>query len=342
MLSIRRVQSDDAAARGLWDEQQAEMRVVYGDDGHVDAPEGEAFDDAIDLSRVYASLVGADESGEDIATAMLQWPAYDLPLGTIEAKRLYVRPEHRRRGYSRVMMGALEAAARRSGATSIALETGTEQPAAIALYEALGYHRIEPYGQYNEDPRSVCFAKELPTRVLVVNGSIGAGKTTSAAAVFDALEARGSRSAFIDGDFLCQAVPPPADDPYNQALFFQNLAATAPVYRARGCGLVVISRVLEDADDRARCATAFASVAGQADVSIVRVDAPLDVREARLSVREPEGKWRDWALARTVELSDSLDSQDLDDAIVMTAMDAGENRSRAEVAEDVLDAAGWA
>ncbi|WP_062210707.1 GNAT family N-acetyltransferase [Demequina oxidasica] len=336
MLSIRRVTPDDAVARGLWDEQQAEMRVVYGDDGD------DTFDRAIDSAAVHVSLVGSDDAGEALATAMLQWPAYDLPPGTIEAKRLFVRPDHRRRGYSRVMMGALEAAARKSGATSIALETGTEQPAAIALYEALGYHRIEPYGQYQEDPRSVCFAKELPTRVLVVNGSIGAGKTTSAAAVFDSLAARGSRAAFIDGDYLCQAEPSPADDPYSQALLFQNLAAVAPVYRARGCGLMVIARVVEDDADRDRYAQAFVSDAGRADVSIVRVDAPQVVREARVSVRESEERWRDWALARTVELSDTLDDLDLDDAVVASATDAGEDRSRAEVAGDILDAAGWA
>jgi len=329
MISVSRVLADDAVAVGLWDEQQAELRVMYDDD--------DTFARYIDPGTVYSSLLAREQNGDPVATAMLQWPEYELPAGSIEAKRLYVRPEHRRRGYSRVMMGALEAAAARSGATSIALETGTEQRAAIALYEAIGYREIEPYGQYSEDVRSACFAKELPTRVLVLNGSIGAGKTTSAAAVFDALEARSSRVAFIDGDFLSLAKPNPSDDPYNQRLLFANLAALAPVYRSRGIGLMVIARVVEDPDDRARYAEAFKSEAGPADVSIVRVDAPRDVREARLAAREPEGRWRDWALARTGELDESLDALDLDDAVV-----SSDGRTREDVAEDVLAGAGWA
>lgn len=330
MITIRRVDADDAVAAELWAQQQAELQVLYDDDG------GDTFARLVDLTTVFTSLVGFDENGVPVASAMLQWPSYELPPGAIEAKRLYVSPEHRRHGYSRVMMGALEAAALRSGATSIVLETGTEQRAAIALYEAIGYDEIEPYGQYSDDIRSVCFAKDLPTRVLVVNGSMGAGKTTSAAAVFDELTARGSRATFIDGDYLCQAAPTPEDDPFQQRLLFANLTAVAPVYRSRGIGLVVIARVVEDLADRTRYTKAFASVAGQADVSIVRVDAPREVREARVAAREPEGQWRDWALARTVELGDSLDALNVDDATVST-----DGRSRDQVAAEVLDAAGW-
>lgn len=331
MISIRPVSADDAVVQGLWEDQQAELRVMYGDDGDG------TFAEYIDPTTVYSSLVGTDAVGDAVACAMLQWPAYELPWGTIEAKRLYVRPECRRQGYSRVMMGALEAASYRAGATSIALETGTEQRAAIALYEAIGYREIEPYGDYSADVRSVCFAKDLPTRVLVINGSMGAGKTTSAAAVLDVLGERGARAAFIDGDYLCQAAPAPDGDPFNQRLLFANLAAVAPVYRLRGHGLIVIARVVEDPADRERYARAFASDAGPADVSIVRVDAPRSVREARVSEREPAGKWRDWGLARTVELAAVLDELDLDDATVTT-----EARSREEVATEVLAAAGWA
>ncbi|WP_430868164.1 GNAT family N-acetyltransferase [Demequina aurantiaca] len=336
MISIRRVHTDDAVAVGLWTQQQAELRALYIDE-ELEPDEEDSFARKIDATTVFGSFVGSAEDGEGVASSVLQWPDDELPLGSIEAKRLFVRPEYRRRGYSRVMMGAVESEARRSGATSVVLGTGTEQVAAMALYGAIGYHQIEPYGEYAEYETTVCFAKDLPTRVLVVNGTIGAGKTTTAAAVFDALMARGSRAAFIDGDYLCQAEPSHAEDPFNQALLFDNLAAMAPNYRARGYGLMVIARVVEDPEDRARYATAFASAAGPADVSIIRVDASQEVREARVSVREPEGKWRDWALARTVELSDSLDELDLDDAVIST-----EERTSAEAAGDVLDAAGWA
>ena len=44
----------------------------------------------------------------------------------------------------------------------IRLETGTLQPEAIALYQKAGYRRIERYGEYTNDPMSVCFEKHLP------------------------------------------------------------------------------------------------------------------------------------------------------------------------------------
>lgn len=335
MISIRRVQADDAVAAGLWAEQQAELRDLYVDP--ADQTEEDTFSREIDVRTVFASFVGSDESGSAAVSAVLQWASEELPLGSIEAKRLYVRPEYRRRGYSRVMMGVVEVEARRSGATSVVLGTGTEQAPAMALYEGIGYQEIEPYGEYAEYATTVCFAKDLTTRVLVVDGSVGAGKTTTAATVFDALTYRGSRAAFIDADALCQSGPAPEDDPYNQRLLFANLAAIAPVYRARGIGLIVIARVVEDPDDRERYARAFVSESGQADVSIVRVDAPQQVREARLAARNSSGQWRNWELERTVELHASVDSLDLDDAVVST-----DTRTREEVASDVLEAAGWA
>jgi GNAT superfamily N-acetyltransferase/adenylylsulfate kinase-like enzyme len=336
MISLRRVAPDDAVAAGLWGQQQAELRSLYVDE-ELEPGEEDSFARKIDASTVFVSFVGSADDGEAVASSVLQWPDDELPAGSIEAKRLYVRPEYRRRGYSRVMMGAVEAEARRSGATSVVLGTGTEQVAAMRLYEDIGYHPIDAYGEYSEYETTVCFGKDLPTRVLVVNGSIGAGKTATAAAVLDALAGRGSRVAFIDADSLCQASPAPEEDPYLQQLMFANLAAVAPVYRDHGIGFIVIARVVEDPDDRAHYAEAFASDAGQAEVAIVRVDASPEVREDRIVARDPEGEWRDWALARTVELSDSLDSLDLDDAVVWT-----DQRSRAEVASDVIDEAGWA
>lgn len=81
--------------------------------------------------------------------------------GVCEIKRMYTVPSARRRGVSRAILTALEAAARDLGYGRIQLETGVRQPEAIALYESQGWHRIEPYGQYAVDPLSVCFAKDL-------------------------------------------------------------------------------------------------------------------------------------------------------------------------------------
>jgi len=49
----------------------------------------------------------------------------------------------------------------RNGFTTLRLETGTEQPEAVALYESLGYRRIPAFGEYASDPYSICYEKGL-------------------------------------------------------------------------------------------------------------------------------------------------------------------------------------
>lgn len=328
MITVASVPFDDERAQTLWDAQQSELATVYGSPGiHPDLqPEG-----------LIVSLLALEAGGEPVGTVLARWSRYhpDRP-GTAEIKRLYVAPEHRGNRHARVLMGALERAAWRAGATELVLETGKLQPESIAVYKSIGYAPTDPFGMYAYEPDSVCMAKHLPTRVLVINGAMGAGKTTTAAAIHDVLTQGGTRSAFIDADYLCQAAPMPEGDPYGQALLFANLAAVAPVYRAHGFGCIVLARVVEDARDRDRYAAAFTGPGGRAHVSIVRVTASEDARLARIAEREPEGYWRDLGFARTVELDDVLEELDLDDGVV-----SSESADRLDVARAALDAAGW-
>ena len=78
-----------------------------------------------------------------------------------EAKRVYVRPSSRGHGIARAIMHELEQLARDAGFNEIWLETGLRQPAAIRLYESLGYTRIAAFGDYKDDPLSVCYGKRL-------------------------------------------------------------------------------------------------------------------------------------------------------------------------------------
>lgn len=328
MITVLAVPFDDERAQALWGAQQDELKRIYGAAGmHPDLPpEG-----------LIASLLALDEDGEPLGTVLARWSHYhpDRP-GTAEIKRLYVAPEHRGHRHARVLMGALERATWRAGATELVLETGRRQPEAIAVFRGIGYGEIDRFGPYAGKPDTVCLAKHLPTRVLVINGTIGAGKTATAAAVHDVLAEEGARSAFIDADYLCQAAPLPEDDAFGQGLLFANLAAVAPVYRAQGYGCMVIARVVEDARDRDRYAAAFSGPGGRAHVSIVRVTASQDARVARITEREPEGYWRELGLARTVELDDVLEEMDLDDGVV-----SSEGVSRLDVAKAALDVAGW-
>ena len=78
-----------------------------------------------------------------------------------EIKRMYTVPAGRRRGVGRAVLDRLEVIAVELGMTKLQLETGTEQPEAVALYASSGWQRVEPYGQYKDEPTSVCFAKAL-------------------------------------------------------------------------------------------------------------------------------------------------------------------------------------
>ncbi len=81
--------------------------------------------------------------------------------GVVEVKRMFVRPEHRRRGHARRLLAALEDVARSQGDRRVVLETGTAQPEAIALYTSAGYTPIEGFGHYRDAPLSRSFGRDL-------------------------------------------------------------------------------------------------------------------------------------------------------------------------------------
>jgi putative acetyltransferase len=78
-----------------------------------------------------------------------------------EIKRIFVRPQYRGKGLSKLIMEHLEEYARGRGISILRLETGIYQPEAIGLYERLGYRRTGPFGEYKDDPLSVYFEKEI-------------------------------------------------------------------------------------------------------------------------------------------------------------------------------------
>lgn len=81
--------------------------------------------------------------------------------GDAEIKRMYVAAAHRGKGYARAVLAELERTARAAGLRRIVLETGTEQPEAMALYASSGYEPMPPFGAYADSPRSRYFTKTL-------------------------------------------------------------------------------------------------------------------------------------------------------------------------------------
>ena len=141
----------------LVDEVQEEYVRLYGspdsspiEHGVFEAPRGAFF-----LGRV---------AGEPVAMGGWRWREDVAPYAgqrVAEVKRMYVAPRARRQGHAQRLLDHLEATAAAAGAPVMVLETGTQQPAAIAMYTASGYQPIPGYGYYRTSPLSRCFAKRL-------------------------------------------------------------------------------------------------------------------------------------------------------------------------------------
>ena len=81
--------------------------------------------------------------------------------GVAEIKRLYVLPEARRAGLGRILAERVIAEARVKGYERVRLDTHRpSMRAAIALYRALGFAEISPYGP-NPDGQFAFFEKRL-------------------------------------------------------------------------------------------------------------------------------------------------------------------------------------
>ncbi len=61
---------------------------------------------------------------------------------TAELKRVWTHRDHRRRGYARALVAALESEIAVRGYTRVYLITGDRQPEAEELYESTGYTRL--------------------------------------------------------------------------------------------------------------------------------------------------------------------------------------------------------
>jgi GNAT superfamily N-acetyltransferase len=80
---------------------------------------------------------------------------------TAELKRIWTDSAHRRRGFARALLAALEAEIAARGYRRIYLTTGDRQPEAEALYVATGYHRLAEPLPAEGEVYPVAFAKAL-------------------------------------------------------------------------------------------------------------------------------------------------------------------------------------
>lgn len=132
----------------------ADLMVRYGNPSGDDTPVDPAQFDPPDGAFLVAWLDG-------VAVGCGGWRSLDGGDEVAEIKRMYVAPAARGRGVAMAILRALEDSARRAGRKRVALETGTLQPEAIALYRKAGYLPIEHFGYYKDEPGVCSFGREL-------------------------------------------------------------------------------------------------------------------------------------------------------------------------------------
>ena len=158
-MNIQRRPFDHPDAVKLNDLVQLEYAERYGDEGDVTPLDATMFDPP---GGLY--LLAYDDREAPVATG--GWRSQErneegYSDGDAELKRMYVIHEARGLGLARRILAALEADARAAGRTRMVLETGDQQPEAIALYTSSGYKLCQKFGHYRMYENSRCYAKPL-------------------------------------------------------------------------------------------------------------------------------------------------------------------------------------
>ena len=84
---------------------------------------------------------------------------YDLKIA--EIKRVFIKPEYRGQGISKIMLRKLEENAKSNGFMEFILETGELLAASMKLYKSIGYKITPNYGPYIGMKDSICMRKTL-------------------------------------------------------------------------------------------------------------------------------------------------------------------------------------
>jgi GNAT superfamily N-acetyltransferase len=149
MINCVRTNSDNENFQKLVSELDADLKIRDGED-HL----------------FYSQFNKIDK----IKFAMIAFEN-ELPVGcgaikeysdsTMEVKRMYVIPTSRSKGIASTILKELERWAIELGYSKLLLETGKNQPEAIALYHKNSYQVIPNFGQYEHIENSICFEKLL-------------------------------------------------------------------------------------------------------------------------------------------------------------------------------------
>lgn len=78
-----------------------------------------------------------------------------------ELLRLYVKPEHRKKGHAKQILDTLELQAMFQGCTNMVLAVGKNAKEARNLYKSLEYRDVQAWAPFAGDGKIICLSKEL-------------------------------------------------------------------------------------------------------------------------------------------------------------------------------------
>ena len=149
MTEIIKTDSKNKDFQSLVVHLDEELRIRDGDD--------HAFYSQFNKSNAIHHVLVAYINTEAVACGALKKYNDD----TMEVKRMFVLEKHRGKGIASHILQDLESWALDLKYKKLILETGINQPEAIALYKKKNYAVIDNYGQYAGVDTSLCFEKIL-------------------------------------------------------------------------------------------------------------------------------------------------------------------------------------
>ena len=168
---------------------------------------------------------------------------------------------------------------------------------------------------------------------VLINGTVGVGKTATASALAVLLRESGVPHAVIDTDEIRRSWPAPHGDRFNTQLQLANLTSLSMNYRSAGSRVLIVSGVVEAADMVQR----YRAAAGGHRMIMVRLTAAYPIREARITSRHAgDSAGALWHLQRTVELDRILDDAGLEDFTVDTF-----DKDLDSIAREIWERAAW-
>ncbi len=165
--------------------------------------------------------------------------------------------------------------------------------------------------------------------MLILTGTMGAGKTSVLGEASDILAQRRIVHAAIDVDALGLAHVPPGA--CNDDVMYSNLQSACENYAALGVQRFLLARALEGRVDLERCR----NMVPAADTLVCRLTASIAAMEQRVRMRETGISQREY-VARVAKLNVILDGARLEDFAV-----SNEDRSLTDVALEMLINAKW-